>query len=53
MAVYLDSFGIKYIPQKVLSKIKDNSITHDILITQDHSIMCKFYCTTFIEYMLA
>ena len=28
-AVYFDSFGIEYIPQEVLSKIKDNSITHN------------------------
>ena len=27
MAVYFDSFGIEYIPQEVLSKIKDLSPT--------------------------
>ena len=29
-AVYFDSFGIEYIPQEVLNKIKDKSITQNI-----------------------
>ena len=53
-AVYFDSFGIEYIPQEVLNKIKDKSITHNIFRIQDNeSIMCGFYCITFIEYMLS
>ena len=53
LAVYFDSFGIEYIPQEVLNKIKDKSITHNIFRIQDNeSIMCGFYCITFIEYML-
>ena len=53
-AVYFDSFGIEYIPQKVLNKIKDKSITHNIFGIQDNeSIICGFYCIAFIEYMLA
>ena len=41
MAVYLDSFGIEYILQKELNKIKDKSITHNIFkIEDDDSIMC-------------
>ena len=52
-AVQFDSFGIEYIPQEVLSKIKDASITHNICRIQDNeSIMCGFYCITFTEYML-
>ena len=51
--VYFDSFGIEYIPQEVLSKIKDKSITHNILRIQDiEFIICGFYCIVFIEYML-
>ena len=54
LAIYFDSFGSKYIPQEVLNKIRDKSITHDIFRIQDNeSILCGFYCTTFIEYMLA
>ena len=33
-AVYFDSFGIEYIPQGVLNKIKDKSITHNIFSIQ-------------------
>ena len=46
-------FGIECIPQEVLNKIKDKSINHSILGIQDNeSIMCRFYCIAFIEYML-
>ena len=50
-AVYFDSFEIVYIPQEVLSKIKDKWITHEV---QDNKCtMCGFYCMAFIECMLA
>ena len=29
-AVYFDYFGIEYIPQEILKKIRDRSITHNI-----------------------
>ena len=52
--VYFDSFGTEYIPQEVLNKIRDKSITHNIFRIQDNeSIMCWFYCIAFVEYMLA
>ena len=42
------------IPHEVLNKIRDKSITHNIFSIQDNeSILCGFYCITFIEYMLA
>ena len=54
LAVYFDSFGIEYIPQEVLNKIRDKSITHNVFRIQDNeSITCGFYCVAFIEYMLA
>ena len=54
MAVYFDSFEIKYIPQEVLNKIKDKSTVHKIFRIQDNdSIMCGIYCIAFIENMLA
>ena len=53
-AAYFDSFGTEYIPQEVLSKIKDKSITHNIFrIKHNEFIMCAFSCIIFIEYMLA
>ena len=51
--MYFDSFGVEYIPQEVLNKIQDKSITHNIFRIQDsESIMCGFSCICFIEYML-
>ena len=48
------TFGIEYIPQDVFKKIRDKSITHNILgILDNESIMCEFYCVAFTEYMLA
>ena len=52
--MYFDSVGIEYIPQEVLNKIKDKSITHNIFRIQDNdSVIFGFYCIAFIEYMLA
>ena len=39
-AVYFDSFGIEYIPQEVLNKIRDKSITHNIFRIQEK---CFYY----------
>ena len=51
---YFDSFGIEYIPQELLNKNRDKSITHNIFKIQDNeSIMCGFYCIAFIAYMLS
>ena len=48
-AVCFDSFGIAYISLAVSNKIRDKSITHSIVrIQDDDSIMCGFYCITFI-----
>ena len=53
-AIYFDSFGTEYIPQEALNKIKDKAITHKIFrIRHNESNMCRFYCITFIEYILA
>ena len=44
---------MEYIPQEVLNKIRDKSITHNIFRIKDNeSIMCGFCCMAFIEYML-
>ena len=48
-----NSFGTECIPLEVLNKIKDKSITQNIFRMQDNdSVMCGFYCISFIEYML-
>ena len=62
MVVCFETFGIEYISEEVLSKIKDKSITLTMYliitpnvfrIQDDDSIMCEFYCIVFIEYILA
>ena len=54
LAVYcILLFGIEYIPQEVLNKIRNKSVTHNVFRIQDNeSIVCGFYFITFIEYML-
>ena len=53
-AVYFEYFGIEYIPQEVLNKIRDKSIAHNLFRIQDNdSVLCGFYCIPFIEYILA
>ena len=54
LAVYFDSFGIEYIPQEVLNKIRDKSTTQNIFRIQDsESFMFGFYDIAFIQCMLA
>ena len=53
-AVCFDSFGIEYITQEVLNKIREKSITHNIFRIQDNdSVICGFYCIAFVEYIFA
>ena len=52
--VYFDSIKIEYISPNALNKIKDKSISHNIIkIQSGDSIICRFYCIAFIEYMIA
>ena len=44
-AVYFDSLGIEYVPRKVLNRINDKPVTHNIFRIQDNdSIKCGYYC---------
>ena len=55
-ALLFGFFGIEYISQEVISKIKAKSITHNInifSIHNDDSVLCGCYCIAFIEYMVA
>ena len=53
-AAYIDCFDIEYIPQEVLSQIKDKYITHNIFrIQEDDWIMCEFSFIAFMESMLS
>ena len=49
-----DYFEYEYVPQEVLKKIKDKSVTRKIFgIQSDDSMMCGYYYITFIEDMAA
>ena len=51
--MYFDSFGVEYIPKKILNKIGYKNIKSNIFRIQDNnSIMCGYFCILFIEYML-
>ena len=51
--LYFHLFGVEYILQDLLNKVKDTSVTHIIFRIKDNdSIMKKFYCLAFIEYIL-
>ena len=44
IAIYFGSFGIEYIPQEVLNKIRNKSTTPNTFKIQDNkSIMCGLY----------
>ena len=52
--MFFVSFRIEYIRQELLSKIKDQSISHNIFRMQfDGFIICEFYCMFFIEFVIA
>ena len=52
-AKYFDSFETEHIPQDILNKIKDKSITHNIFrIPTNDSVTCGFYCIVSLEYMI-
>ena len=41
VAIYFDSFGIEYISQESLKKIKDESITHNAFKIQENEAYRK------------
>ena len=52
LTVYFDFFGIEHIPQEVLNKIIKKKLLTIFKIQGHDSIMGRFYCIAFIEYML-
>ena len=52
--VYLDSFGVEYIPNKIKDFIGNKNIKTNIFrVQEDNSIMCGYFCIGFIDFMLA
>ena len=51
--IYFDSFGIEHIPSEINKFIGDRNIKSNIFRLQAYdSIMCRYYCIEFINYML-
>ena len=51
--IYFDSFGIEHIPKETEHAIGNKEIKASIFRLQAYdSIMCRYYCIEFINYML-
>ena len=51
---YFDSFGVVYIPKEVKKFIENKNIKTNIFrIQADNSIMSEYFCTGFIDFILA
>ena len=52
--VYLDSFGVEYLPKEIKEFIGNKNIKANIFRVQaNNSIMCGYFCTGLIHFMLA
>ena len=51
--VYLDSFGVEHVPEEIKGFIGNKNIIANIFRVQgNNSIMCGFFCTGFIDFIL-
>ena len=51
--IYFDSFGIEHIPKEINKFIGNSDIKSNIFRIQAYdSIMCRYFCIEFINYML-
>ena len=51
---YFDSFGVEHIPKEIKTFINNKNIKTNIFRIQAYdSIMCGYFCTGFIDFMLA
>ena len=52
--VYLNSFGVEHVPEEILKFIGNKNIKANIFRVQaNDSVMCGYFCTGFIDFMLA
>ena len=50
---YFDSFGVEYIPKEIKAFIGNKNIKTNIFRIQEYdSIMCRYFCIGFIDFML-
>ena len=51
--IYFDSFGVDHIPKEINRFTGHKNIKANIFrILADNSIMCRYFCTGFIDFML-
>ena len=51
---YFDSFGLEHIPKEIKTFIKNNNIkTNTFRIQAYDSVMCRYFCIGFIDFMLS
>ena len=51
---YFDSFGVAHIPKEIRTLISNKNIKTNIFRIQAYdSIMCRYFCIGFIDFMLA
>ena len=52
--VYFDSFGVEHVPKEIKEFIRNKNIKANIFRVQaNDSVMCGYFCTGFIDFMLA
>ena len=52
-ATYFDSFGVEHIPKEIRKFIGNKNIITNIYRLQEYdSIMCRYFCIGFINFML-
>ena len=51
---YFNSFGVEHITKEIKAFINNKNITTNIFRIQTYdSIMCRYFCISFIDFMLA
>ena len=50
--IYFDSFGVEHIPREIKKFINNKNITNIFRIQAYESIMCRYFCIGFIDFML-
>ena len=52
--IYFDSFGVEHIPEEIKAFINNKNLKTNIFRIQAYdSVMCGYFCTGFIDFMLA
>ena len=52
--VYFDSFGVQHVPEEIKNFVGNkNIITNIFRVQANDSVMCRYFCIEFIDFMLA